>query len=219
MKDIKMNVVIGFVVLIGVFTVLLGWLKLLDLAFVNDKTMLVAAIGLIGAIVGGVISGALTLIGVKLTIGNMQKSEFKKLLPKQVTTLYMLLKQFRKIRYQITKAFEEINETGYDSGFHDIEIMGLLHEIDEELDEIFLQCNKVSVDDEALLLHFASAVRDLLDFHYNLVELEEDPEDWDYFAYYSDAYIDDIELKLLDTLKQTEDEYIITYRKLKAQLY
>lgn len=213
-----MNVVIGFLVLIGVFTVLLGWLKLLDLAFVNDKTMLVAAIGLIGAIVGGVISGALTLIGVKLTIDNLQKSEFKKLLPKQVTTLYMLLKQFRKIRYQIMKAFEEIKETGYDSGCHDIEIMGLLHEIDEELDEIFLQCNKVSVDDEALLLHFASAIRDLLDFHYNLVELEEDPEDWDYFAYYSDAYIDDIELKLFDTLKQSEDEYKIIYKNLKAQL-
>lgn len=77
MKD---NIKIGILILIGVFIVLFVWLKLIDLAYTdeNDKIILVAAIGLIGAILGGVFSGAITLVGVKMTIENQERKEMKK---------------------------------------------------------------------------------------------------------------------------------------------
>lgn len=66
-----------FPVLFIVFTILFVWLKLIDLAYLdeNNKIILVAAIGLIGAILSGIISGGLTLLGVKLTIDNQEKKE------------------------------------------------------------------------------------------------------------------------------------------------
>ncbi|MCK1996449.1 hypothetical protein MPH47_04210 [Psychrobacillus psychrodurans] len=74
----KIYIMSGFIILIGLFTVLFIWLKFIDLAYSeeNDKIILVAAIGLIGAIVGGAISGTLTLAGVYLTIRHDKEEKF-----------------------------------------------------------------------------------------------------------------------------------------------
>jgi len=67
----------GLVGLICALILLSGWLWLLDLAYANDtsKVIMAAAIGLTGAIVGGVISGSLTLAGVYLTISHERKAK------------------------------------------------------------------------------------------------------------------------------------------------
>ena len=77
MSNLKSYVVSGLVGLICALILLSGWLWLLDLAYANDtsKVIMAAAIGLTGAIVGGVISGSLTLAGVYLTISHERKAK------------------------------------------------------------------------------------------------------------------------------------------------
>lgn len=76
----KFNIVAGFIIFIGIFTVFTIWLFFIDVWQTNDeeKIILVAAIGLVGAIVGGVISGLLTLYGVRLTLISQFEKEEKK---------------------------------------------------------------------------------------------------------------------------------------------
>lgn len=77
LSNLKSYVVSGLVGLICALILLSGWLWLLDLAYANDtsKVIMAAAIGLTGAIVGGVISGSLTLAGVYLTISHERKAK------------------------------------------------------------------------------------------------------------------------------------------------
>lgn len=46
----------------------LFWLKLMQWAFLDDTAIIAEGISMVGAILGGTISGALTLIGVRITI-------------------------------------------------------------------------------------------------------------------------------------------------------
>lgn len=66
----------SLIILLSIATPLF-WLKLMQWAFLDDKTIIGEGISLVGAILGGVISGALTLIGVKLTI-DQQREMFER---------------------------------------------------------------------------------------------------------------------------------------------
>lgn len=69
----KQNVLLGSLFIIIIFTLPLFWLKLVQWAFLDDKTLIAEAVSLSGAIIGGIISGGLTLVGVIMTI----KSSYK----------------------------------------------------------------------------------------------------------------------------------------------
>lgn len=94
------NMKFGILIVIGVLIILFIWLKLIDLAYSdeNDKIILVAAIGLIGAIIGGAISGGLTLMGVSLTIKNADKAERLKQTPEKIEIADKLISDFMRIK-------------------------------------------------------------------------------------------------------------------------
>lgn len=85
MRDTKFNLIYCLIVLICVLFILFFWLKLIDLSYSdeNDKIILVAAIGLIGAIIGGAISGLLTFMGVRYTIIRDERKDIIKEYPKK----------------------------------------------------------------------------------------------------------------------------------------
>lgn len=97
MKDATTFIISGFIVFIGVFIVLLGWLHLLGWSYSGNEILIAAAIGLIGAIISGTISGLLTLFGVKLTIKENHEKDFNESLPKRIMyaedIIYILEKQ------------------------------------------------------------------------------------------------------------------------------
>lgn len=61
-------------IIVVIITLPLFWLKLMQWAFLDETAIIAEGISLVGAILGGTISGALTLIGVKLTIDQQTKS-------------------------------------------------------------------------------------------------------------------------------------------------
>ncbi|GGA31834.1 hypothetical protein [Psychrobacillus lasiicapitis] len=93
----------GFIILIGIFVVLFIWLKLIDLAFTDDKDIFLEAIGLIGTVVGGVISGGLTLIGVKLTLDYYTKSEKVDQYPIKIRKIHRLNNRLKNLSNYLMK--------------------------------------------------------------------------------------------------------------------
>ncbi|MGG0666747.1 hypothetical protein ABE042_21965 [Viridibacillus arvi] len=65
--------IIGLGAIIG----LLATFKLIDLMILDDKNIEVAVVGFLGTISGGVLSGAITLIGVKITIDYYKENDVK----------------------------------------------------------------------------------------------------------------------------------------------
>lgn len=61
-------------VIVMIMALPLFWLKLMQWAFLDDTAIIAEGISLVGAILGGTISGALTLIGVRLTINQQTKA-------------------------------------------------------------------------------------------------------------------------------------------------
>ena len=58
----------GSIVIGSLFIVPLFWLKLMQWAFLEDNTIIAEGISFTGALLGGAISGSLTLLGVIFTI-------------------------------------------------------------------------------------------------------------------------------------------------------
>lgn len=75
----KEDIIASLIVLVGILTLLLIWI-LISQHFIKENDTFLAGIGLLGAILGGIISGGLTLIGVKMTISENNKyDEIKKI--------------------------------------------------------------------------------------------------------------------------------------------
>ena len=73
-------VITSIIIILVVMLVLLFWLKLFQWTFGigEDATLLiVAAIGLVGAILGGAISGGLTLLGVKIGLQDEKNNSLR----------------------------------------------------------------------------------------------------------------------------------------------
>lgn len=146
MKDIKTYIALGFMTLFGVLFVLFYWLKLIDWAYTddNDKIIMVAAISLIGALVGGAISGGLTLLGVSISIRDNAKLRMKNDLPGKISHIESALRKLNQaIESEIafnpkygTARFISIN-TSYELEFLDF-IKELTEVLPEDLKEDFI---------------------------------------------------------------------------------
>ncbi|WP_274307510.1 hypothetical protein [Solibacillus daqui] len=62
----------------------LFWLKILQWAFLDNTAIIAEGISLVGAILGGTISGALTLIGVRITIKDSKEKQIQDSLPQKL---------------------------------------------------------------------------------------------------------------------------------------
>lgn len=60
-------------IIVMIIALPLFWSKLMQWAFLDDTAIIAEGISLVGAILGGAISGSLTLVGVKLTIDQQTK--------------------------------------------------------------------------------------------------------------------------------------------------
>lgn len=101
----KIKITTGFIIMIGVFSILFTWLKLIDLWYTeeNDKILLVTAIGLIGAILGGSISGGLTLMGVRMTINENRENELLTSIPPKTMLIDEIVTTLRKFRMEVER--------------------------------------------------------------------------------------------------------------------
>lgn len=77
------TLLISFVIVM-IIALPLFWLKLMQWAFLDDKTIIAEGISIVGAILGGLISGALTLMGVLITIKNSKEKQMHESLPKKL---------------------------------------------------------------------------------------------------------------------------------------
>lgn len=128
-----MFIVSGFLILIGVFTVLLVWLNLLGLSYGGNEILIAAAIGLIGAIIGGTISGALTLSGVHLSIKNEREEKLRESYPirkRSADKVEMRISEIRGIMAVVTKWGEDNPVLGYE------QIDKLLKKLEEDEEQI-----------------------------------------------------------------------------------
>jgi hypothetical protein len=119
----KFNITAGLTILIGIFTVLTIWLLLIDLWLTEDenKIILLTAITFIGTILGGVLSGAITLIGVNKTISeNRRKDEIDSLGDKLKSLSYISAKM-----NDILKKFPNESETSFNINLN---FLGIVHE-------------------------------------------------------------------------------------------
>jgi hypothetical protein len=74
MKYKKIKVYLGFIVILTIYSVFL--IGLITLLFKIEGDLYNAIIGFIGAIIGGTISGILTLLGVKMTLDYYKEDKF-----------------------------------------------------------------------------------------------------------------------------------------------
>ncbi len=87
---------------LGAIVVLLAAFKLIDLMYLKDKNIEVAVVGFVGTIIGGVLSGAITLIGVKLTIQENRRKDMDETLPRKIVNANHFMGQASDI-LRITK--------------------------------------------------------------------------------------------------------------------
>lgn len=73
--------------------------------------------GLISSIFGGLISGGLTLIGVKATLDNQYKNDFKDLYPKRMMILDEEIDKMNEIISFLSKSFGKDYKTVYQNNF------------------------------------------------------------------------------------------------------
>lgn len=86
----------------------LFWLKLAQWAYgdeIETKDLIMAAIGLIGAILGGAISGALTFLGVKYTISEERKKDNGIILPEIIHATDFITESFHNLYLEINSEF------------------------------------------------------------------------------------------------------------------
>lgn len=122
--------------LTGAILILIAYLGLLIaivVAVVNLFSPNDANMGLIGAIVGGIISGSLTLLGVFLTIKVESNRKFIELYPEKRSSCdeisYTLFKYKEK--------FIELEQVLQSNGYGKEEIKRQLHQFDKEIKKMF----------------------------------------------------------------------------------
>lgn len=82
----------------------------IDFFSIDDHTIIAALIGVVGAVIGGVISGGLTLWGVKLTFLENREKEKEKELPKKLENAEQLEQHLISLRTKI-KSVSRFSET------------------------------------------------------------------------------------------------------------
>ena len=92
-------IIISFAAVIG----LLAMFKLVDLLYIKDKSVYSDVFAFIGTIVGGVLSGAITLVGVRYTIIANREDDYIKDIPKRIQIL-------SEIDLGVKKISDEIND-------------------------------------------------------------------------------------------------------------
>ncbi|WP_150284740.1 hypothetical protein [Rummeliibacillus sp. TYF-LIM-RU47] len=95
----KDDVIAGLIVIVGILTLLLTWI-LISQHFIKENDTFIAGISLVGAILGGVISGGLTLIGVKMTISENNKYDEIKKIPNRFEDADYLVKCLKSLLVQ-----------------------------------------------------------------------------------------------------------------------
>ncbi|OMC83349.1 hypothetical protein [Viridibacillus sp. FSL H8-0123] len=82
----------SFILLIGLLVIILVWIVLSERIFEENEETMNTTIGLIGAILGGAISGGLTLFGVRVTIKHQIKKDNLETYPNRIQKLRKLEK-------------------------------------------------------------------------------------------------------------------------------
>ncbi|RIJ64076.1 hypothetical protein [Rummeliibacillus sp. POC4] len=93
LKDILLIILIAIIGMLATF-------KIVDLMFLKDKNNEIAVIGFLGTIISGVLSGAITLIGVKMTIEDNRRKE-------QMEKISIHLEELEEINGIITKILSQ----------------------------------------------------------------------------------------------------------------
>lgn len=117
----------------------------------DSEEIIIALIGVSGAILGGIISGGMTLMGVKRTIEQSERKDFKKERPKKLAFAIRIINEFsgiiEYIKSDLSKSSQIINGVVlYDDHEHHLAMEGLnkyINKIDDfinskELDDQFI---------------------------------------------------------------------------------
>ncbi|MFJ8513402.1 hypothetical protein [Lysinibacillus xylanilyticus] len=110
----KKYVLYGSIVVFAAFVLPLFWLKLMQWAFLDDTAIIAEGISFTGAIIGGIISGALTLIGVRYTIQENRADDLSLRLPKLLAELNELTDVIHEHYVKVGIAFENIKDQRVD---------------------------------------------------------------------------------------------------------
>lgn len=87
--------------IVAIITLPLFWLKLLQWAFLDETAIIAEGISLVGAILGGTISGTLTLVGVKLTIDYNEKERNLNTIPRKIMIAEDVISQLKEKKFAV----------------------------------------------------------------------------------------------------------------------
>ena len=96
-EKMKQYVIYGSIVIVAVFALPLFWLKLMQWAFLDNTAIIAEGISFSSAIISGVISGGLTLVGVTLTLKNGEIRDKKKAKPQKIAYTIMVLNELKQM--------------------------------------------------------------------------------------------------------------------------
>lgn len=88
---------------LGAIIILLATFKLIDFMYIKDKDIEVAVVGFIGTIIGGTLSGAITLLGVNKTLHEQRRKEEIRSLELKYYALQEYILELEEIRTEIGK--------------------------------------------------------------------------------------------------------------------
>lgn len=94
---------ISLVAIVG----MLATFKIVDLMFLKDKNNEIAVVGFLGTIISGVLSGAITLIGVRMTIEDNRRKEQMEKITIHLDGLEEIVGIITKILSQTYKHFDD----------------------------------------------------------------------------------------------------------------
>ena len=170
-KDYFIATTLGIIVILAMF-------KIVDWTIEKDSSIGVGvALGFIGAILGGALSGAITLIGVKLTITQQSKifeQQEQRIIEGKYNQVQFIKTEIFHLIIGVQSAIKSINFSKYD------ESLSLLYEAANKLEEksIGLYSKASEIDARLLnsLKHTSWAARDIKDFIDEAIEMDYNPE-------------------------------------------
>lgn len=98
-------------VIVMIIAVPLFWLKLLQWTFLDDTAIIAEGISLVGAILGGAISGALTLIGVRITIKDSKEKQKQDSLPQKLLDIENIIFTLERQSEVLLKQYDKGHST------------------------------------------------------------------------------------------------------------
>ncbi len=105
----KKYILYGSLVIGAIFTVPLFWMKLMQWAFLDNTVIIAESISFTGAILGGVISGVLTLLGVKITIKTNEREKTLNAIPKKIMMAENIIYELRIQKNLLNKSYETVD--------------------------------------------------------------------------------------------------------------